>query len=909
LPGISKQPSLALERAPVVPSPSVGHAVRDSRAQTIDVTEFGRSANVLARRAMLVTLVLVTLGSGLGMLGVIQGTICGVEGMLISSCLLFSAGTLLALLLFPNGPARAIAAVSTVYFGLYLCAGAFIAIEGNGQQLDFFVYLIWFFPLLAFNRLVNAPAIGTLFSKGLLYAPLIVVICLAPRLLAVFGSASLFVAYCLSYICFSIMLNIVSNFREKYLVERERAEALRLESEVFESISDCFCSLDSSSKLIYMNDAACNEFRVERNASLRRTIADVVPIFYSQQMEAGLQAASDTSLASTFEAPDQTQDRWYEMRCFPRPDGMSLYFRNITEAMRSRRTLEAAQNVLREQAKLLDKAQDAIFVQDMGRHIIYWNKGAERLYGWTAEEATGRRLNEILPTNLAALDESMSSLLASGEWDGELIRQHRNGCVLRIESRCTLLRDEDGSPRSILAINTDITTRKAAEERIHHLAFYDALTELPNRQLLRERLDAALCKAIREGSMGALLFIDLDDFKTLNDTLGHDVGDLLIKQVAVRLSSCVNGRDIVARLGGDEFVVMLEGLCHGTDEAAAQAGTIGHRILAAFVEPYNVGGYEYKTTASVGITLFPAFTDTVDDLLKRADLAMYRAKANGRNTLCFFDPAMQTFVASRAALQTDLRQALINGEFELHYQPQVGYDGRAIGAEALLRWRHPSRGMVSPAEFISLAEESTLIIELGRWALHTACAQLALWAKLPELQSLSIAVNVSFRQFIDPNFVPIVRDVIRKSGADARRLKLELTESSVMENAEETIAKMDALKACDVGFSLDDFGTGYSSLSHLKHLPLDQLKIDRSFVRDVLTDAKDASIARAIITLGHNLNLSVLAEGVETEAQRAFLEREGCHAFQGFLFSPALPADRFEAFVIEAAAPKRSTAA
>ena len=536
-------------------------------------------------------------------------------------------------------------------------------------------------------------------------------------------------------------------------------------------------------------------------------------------------------------------------------------------------------------------------MQDMDNRVVYWNKSAERLYGWTAAEVTGRLAADIFHGTAENINKSLASVLQNGEWSGELRQYHRDGTLLIVESRCTLVSAEDGKPRSILFINTEITRRKAAEAKILHLAFFDALTELPNRSLLRERLEKALFAAIRQGNMGALLFVNLDEFRVVNDTLGQDIGDALLQQVARRLTSCVGPSITVARLGGDEFVVMLEGLNEELTLTSAEAKAVGDRVLGAFLQPFEVGSYQYNSTVRIGITLFPRLSDTVDDVLRRADLAMHRAKTQGRNTICFFDPVMQIFIASCAALQSDLRRALQNREFELHYQPQVDSQRRVVGAEGLLRWRNSRGGMVPPNEFIPLAEESGLIVELGRWALETACAMLAEWAARPALGRLSIAVNVSVRQFLDANFVSLVREVLRESGANPRRLKLEVTESTVMEKADDTIAKMTALKVLGVGFSLDDFGTGYSSLSRLKRLPLDQLKIDRSFVSDVLTDVRDASIARTIITLGRNLNLSVIAEGVETEGQRDFLECEGCHAYQGYLFSPALTSSRFEAFV------------
>jgi diguanylate cyclase (GGDEF)-like protein/PAS domain S-box-containing protein len=552
---------------------------------------------------------------------------------------------------------------------------------------------------------------------------------------------------------------------------------------------------------------------------------------------------------------------------------------------------------MREQAELLDNAQDAIYVEDLQRRIRYWNKGAQRLYGWASEEVIGRLATEILQDDVSGMNAPVASVLKDGVWEGEVIQRRRDGGVLNVESRVTLVKGEDGRPRSVLTINTDITKRKAAEAKMERLAFYDTLTELPNRQLLRERLDRALTVAARETATGAVLFIDLDDFKSLNDTMGHHIGDLLLQQVAIRLTSCTRKTDTVARLGGDEFVVLLEGLSPDAKTAGATAKLVADKILGAFLQPFELRGHESESTASIGITLFTGLSATADDLLKQADLAMYRAKATGRNALSFFDPEMQTYVTSRAALRADLRRAVQNNELELFYQPQVNRDGRVISAEALLRWRHPQRGMVPPNEFIPLAEEAGLIVELGRWVLDTACSQLSEWAKNPAMGHLSIAVNVSLRQLLDLHFVDLVLGVLQKSEANPCKLKLEITESSMLEKLEDTIAKMEALKAFGIEFSVDDFGTGYSSLAHLKRLPLDQLKVDRAFVKDLLTNDKDASIARTIITLGQNLNLTVIAEGVETEAQREFLERAGCSVYQGFLFSPALTASKFEAFV------------
>ncbi len=446
------------------------------------------------------------------------------------------------------------------------------------------------------------------------------------------------------------------------------------------------------------------------------------------------------------------------------------------------------------------------------------------------------------------------------------------------------LRGDNGAVTGVVVLNQDITGDKAAEEEIRRLAFYDPLTRLPNRRLLLEHLAHAQAKSARSLQEGALLFIDLDNFKTLNDTYGHETGDRLLRQVAERLSACVREGDTVARLGGDEFVVMLEDLGTHPEEAAAHAERTAEKILAQLNPPYRIAEQSHHSTPSIGITLFCGHRESLEDVLKRADLAMYQAKAAGRNTLCFFDPEMHAVLARRAALEVDLRQGLLDGQFFLQYQPQVDDTDGVTGAEALLRWRHPLRGLVSPGEFIPVAESSGLILPLGQWVLEAAARQLAAWAGQSETSHLSLAVNISARQFRDPHFVEQVLRIIEQTGANPQRLKLEITESLLLDDIGDAIDKMSALKSHGVGFALDDFGTGYSSLSYLKRLPLDQLKIDQSFVRDVLTDPNDAAIARTIVALAKTLGLGVIAEGVETAEQRSFLAEHGCRAFQGYLF-------------------------
>ncbi len=454
--------------------------------------------------------------------------------------------------------------------------------------------------------------------------------------------------------------------------------------------------------------------------------------------------------------------------------------------------------------------------------------------------------------------------------------------------------DDEGQFRGYRGVGRDITQQKLAQDQINALAFYDALTELPNRRLLLEQLKHALLTHARDQRHAALLFIDLDNFKTLNDTLGHETGDLLLQQVAQRLLGCVREADSVARLGGDEFVVMLQGLSADALDAASDAEQVGHKILDAFGPPFVLTGREYRSTPSIGITLFGQGTQGVEDLLKQADLAMYQAKAAGRNTLRMFDQGMQAAVDARVAMETDLRAALAQSQFVLHYQPVVGRTGMVNGAEALVRWRHPTRGQVSPGQFIPLAESTGLIVPLGQWVLDTACRQLADWSESDRTRHLTLAVNVSTQQFEAPDFVAQVFDALERHGANPARLKLELTESLLADNVEDVVEKMSALRERGVDFSLDDFGTGYSSLSYLKRLPLAHLKIDQSFVRDLLEDPNDEAIARTIIALGASLGLAVIAEGVESEGQHLLLRAMGCETFQGYLFARPMPIEAFD---------------
>ena len=559
-------------------------------------------------------------------------------------------------------------------------------------------------------------------------------------------------------------------------------------------------------------------------------------------------------------------------------------------------------------------SQEGMMVTDAHGVILRVNRAFVEETGYSAEDVVGRKRTMLTSGREdAALDDAMwETVQRCGAWQGEVWDRRKNGEVYPVWLTISAVKGQGGLVTHYVATHIDITQRKAVEDQLHKLAFYDPLTQLPNRRLLLDRLGHVLAGSTRSRNQGAIMFIDLDNFKALNDTQGHDVGDRLLAEVAQRLKSSVRQGDTVARLGGDEFVVMVQDLA-ADSMVVAQVEAVAEKILAALDCPYRLvfdaelgrrNALNYHCTASIGITLFGAHSTNVDELLKQADLAMYQAKDSGRNAIRFFDPEMQAAITSRVALEADLREAVEAGQFQLYYQPQVvGESHRLTGVEALLRWHHSRRGMVPPSEFIPLAEETGLILPLGQWVLETACAQLATWASQPEMAQLTVAVNVSAHQIRQADFVDQVLAVLADAGANPQRLKLELTESLLVSNVEDIIAKMTLLKSRGVGFSLDDFGTGYSSLSYLKRLPLDQLKIDQSFVNEVLTDANDAAIAKMIVALAESLGLAVIAEGVETEEQRNFLAESGCHAYQGYLFSKPLPLAGFEQWIGKPTAP------
>ncbi len=546
--------------------------------------------------------------------------------------------------------------------------------------------------------------------------------------------------------------------------------------------------------------------------------------------------------------------------------------------------------------QVFESSYSGVVITDASPNIIEVNPAFTRITGYEAEEVHGKN-----PHLLASgrhdhvfYQKMWDDITGSGHWEGEIWNRRKNGEVYPSWLSIHRVNDKAGTLLYYVGLFSDVSKRKEAEAQIHQLAFYDPLTNLPNRRLLIERLQQAFSLEARTGQHGAVLFLDLDNFKTLNDTKGHDVGDRLLVEVAQRLNTCVRDGDTVARLGGDEFVVILGSLSQISDEAAAQADTVAEKIRDLLSQPYQLGQYVHYSTPSIGIVLFRGHQQSLDDVLKYADTAMYQAKTAGRNTIRFYDPVMQAAVEARAELAEELRHALERQQLCLHYQIQVDNRSRPLGAEMLLRWQHPQRGLIPPSQFIPLAEETGHIVPIGLWVLRTACTQLKAWQGDGLTRDLTLAVNVSAKQFRSPNFVAQVQRTLLETGAKPELLKLELTESIVLENVEDAIAKMRELKLSGVSFSMDDFGTGYSSLQYLKQLPLDQIKIDQSFVRDIVNDANDAAIVQTIIAMSEVLGLDVIAEGVENEAQREFLDLRGCHAFQGYLFGRPVPLAEFE---------------
>ena len=689
-------------------------------------------------------------------------------------------------------------------------------------------------------------------------------------------------------------------------VERRRAEIALLKSEylsdqsrqkmaaIFAAIPDLLFEMDSQGRYFACHSYQKEDLLAPEQELIGKTVFDVMPFAAASTVIKAIKEAEEQGISRGHQISLQLPigDKEFELSV-SRKQGSEhdqphfiVLSRDITERKRAEKELHIA-------ATAFD-SQEGMLITDAGHHILRVNNAFTRITGYAAEEVIGQKPNVLSSgQHDSNFYQDMSAQLQRFKyWQGEIWNKRKSGEVYPQYLTITAVQTEDDSISHYVGAFTDITQRKQDEANIHKLAYYDVLTGLPNRRSLLERLSCGIQACRITDQYGAVLFIDLDNFKNLNDSKGHDQGDQLLIEVARRLNGAVRNADMVTRLGGDEFVIVLENLGANEQLALNQVKGIVEKIIRDIQEPVALQGVGYHTACSVGVTLFN-HEDQIDGVMKRSDMAMYQAKNSGKNTYSFFDPEAEKALCSMAALESDLREALSKAQFELFYQAQM-CDGEIIGAEALLRWNHPERGLVPPKDFIPLAEDVGLIVPIGNWVLSQACAQLKAWQSDPDYSHLSIAVNVSARQFLQEHFVAEVAACLEHYAVRAGQLKLELTESLVLQDMEDTVHKMEELRALGIRFSLDDFGTGYSSLLHLKRLPLDQIKIDRSFVRDVITDPDDAEIVRAIIAMGHNLDLNVIAEGVETTEQRDFLAAYKCKDYQGYLFGKPLPIAEFE---------------
>jgi diguanylate cyclase (GGDEF)-like protein/PAS domain S-box-containing protein len=657
-----------------------------------------------------------------------------------------------------------------------------------------------------------------------------------------------------------------------------------------------YLTLTTEGEIIETNLTAAALFGVERGNLIKRHFSGLVAPKDSDRCHLLLKSALEhEDEQRNFELMLKRGDSYFHARL----DCLPVILDDQTPALRITLTDISESKYAEEELRIAAVAfesQEGIMITNADKVILRVNRAFTDITGYSTEELVGQtsHLFKSGRHNKSFYTEMWECIARTGSWQGEIWDRRKNGDIYPKWLTITAVKDTNGVITHYVGLHTDISARKASEEEIKRLAYYDPLTALPNRRLLLDRLQQALAASARSEKYGALLFIDLDNFKSLNDNLGHDMGDILLQQVAQRLIDCVRAGDTVSRQGGDEFVIMLEELSKSAEIAAARAKTTGEKILVSLNQTYQLTSHEYQNTPSIGITLFINHQHSINALLKRADIAMYGAKAAGRNTLRFFDQDMQETVMARAALEADLRFALARNQFKLYFQRQTNHNGQTIGAEALLRWQHPTRGSVSPLEFIPLAEEIGLITAIGQWVLEATCAQLKRWENHAQTRHLQIAVNVSARQFHQPGFTDQVCAIVHETGIEADRLKLEFTESLVFDDIDDTIAKMQVLKKIGVSFSMDDFGTGYSSLTYLTQLPFDQLKIDQSFVRNIGIKSADTVIVQTIIGMAHNLGMDIIAEGVETEQQRAFLELHGCHIYQGNLIGRAMPLEEFE---------------
>lgn len=692
---------------------------------------------------------------------------------------------------------------------------------------------------------------------------------------------------------------------------RERAVSLaqQMTDELRQTKSDLECTLNAIPDVLFEFDIAGRYLGYHtKNESLLaapaqqligKKVSDVLPQPAAEICMIALHEASVNGMSSgqQIEIPVGNETRWFELSVAKREESSAENprFVMISRDITDRKTASQQLSI----AAIAFESQEGMFVTDANNLILRVNRAYSAITGYSPESTIGKspRILKSGRHDKHFYASMWDSINHNGSWMGEIWNRRKSGEVFPCQLNISAVKDTQGIVTNYVATMIDITLSKAASDEIKMLAFYDPLTHLPNRRLLIDRLTQALAATMRSGEKGALLFLDIDHFKNINDTLGHDVGDIFLQEVARRLSQCVRVGDTVARLGGDEYVVLLEGLDSEALIAASDVEACALKVLHALSQSYDLGDHQCRSSASMGAVLFDGNNVSIEELLKQADIAMYEAKNSGRNTLRFFDPKMQFAIAARTELERELSVAVEQNQFELFYQLQVDSVHQALGAEILIRWQHPERGLITPVNFIPLAEETGLILAIGQWVLDSTCKQLKAWEQDPQKNKLKLSVNVSAKQFHQPNFVQQIESTIARHQINPNLLNLELTESMLLEDSEATITRMNQLKKIGVRFELDDFGTGYSSLQYLKRLPLYQLKIDQSFVRDIHEDLNDRALVKTIITMSHSLGLKVMAEGVETAEQLEFLKANSCDHYQGYYFSKPVPITDFEALL------------
>ncbi len=666
---------------------------------------------------------------------------------------------------------------------------------------------------------------------------------------------------------------------------------------IIEAVPDLSLVLDEDGRYLKIETPDNNLLFSGATELLGKRLQDVLPASQADLFLKFITCTLASNVPQTIEYDMQTQigNRSFEGRA-RRLDtliqgrrAVILMARDITDCI--------AYDQDRKVAAIAFESQQGMIITDNKTRIIKANKAFSRITGYTEADVIGQP-TRILGSGRQGPEfyqELWRTLIEEGFWEGEIWNRRKNGEIFPEWLTISAARDNKGLVINYVASLTDITERKNAEEKIQHLAFYDPLTNLPNRRLLRDRLQQAVISCGRKGTYGALIFLDLDDFKNVNDLYGHQIGDELLCQVAQRLTKTLRAQDTVARLGGDEFVILLEELESDAEEAGTQVEHIGLNLLQALRQPYVVSGQCFHNSASLGMVMFNDAHHTVDALMQHADLSMYNSKALGKNALSFYDPQMQAVVSQRLQLEEDIRRGLVAGEFVLYLQPQVGLHGKLDGAEALVRWHHPQRGLLGPGVFIEIAERSDLIEMMDLSTLRQGCELLARWADHPQRADLSLAINISARLLYRNGFIDLITQLLDETQANPHRLKLEITESLLLTDKNKAVIRMQTLRDMGIRFSIDDFGTGYSSMAYLQQLPLDQLKIDQSFVRDLPENTSSLAIVHAILAMAHSLGLEVIAEGVENQAQCDALRESGCKHFQGYLFGKPVAVDAFEA--------------